>query len=92
MAYQTEENGYHARSFEDAFINENLEKLEEHNAEFDDFNFESESNIYELTKKVLKKYKKSDFAAKVLYLALTKNIEWNIPKYIKNGLEWILVD
>jgi len=92
ISYQIKENTYHARSFEDAFINANLEKLIENKDKFNDFDFESDTDIFELTKKVLTEFDKSKFASSILYLALTKNIDWNIPLYIKNGLEWIAQD
>ena len=36
--------------------------------------------------------KKSDFAFSLLYIALSKNIDWKMPLYIKNALEWIQND
>lgn len=48
------------------------------------------TDIYDLTERILKK--KSDFAFSLLYLALSKNIDWAIPLYIKNALEWIQND
>jgi len=47
-------------------------------------------DIYELTEEILDK--KSDFAFSLLYLALSKNIDWEMPLYIKNALEWIQND
>lgn len=92
ISYQTKEINYHARSFEDAFINVNLDKLQANKDKFENFDFESNTNIFELTKEVLKEFNKSKFASTILYLALAENIEWNIPQYIKNGLEWIARD
>lgn len=92
VSYQTRQNNYHARSFEDSFIAANLEKLVENKGIFEDFDFESTSNIFELTKEVLKEFDKSKFASTILYSALTENINWNIPQYIKTGLEWTAQD
>jgi len=90
--YQKQELGYHARSFEDAFINVNLELMKE---KINDINglknkddFKTETNIYELTKSVIDK--KSDFASALLFLVHTNDaIDWKMPLYIKEGLEWI---
>lgn len=89
LSYQIEENTYHARSLEDAFINANIDNLEKYKDKLQDFDFKCDTDIYELTKKVLKDFDKSNFASSILYLALTGNAEWNIPLYIKKGLEWI---
>ncbi|NQY30669.1 MAG: ATP-dependent endonuclease [Flavobacteriaceae bacterium] len=89
LSYQIEENSYHARSLEDAFIKANINNLEKHKVKLQDFDFKSDADIYELTKKVLKEFDKSNFASSILYLALTEDTEWNIPLYIKKGLEWI---
>lgn len=92
--YQTTENNYHARSFEDAFININLASIKTNREginglqNIDDLDIITD--IYDLTEKILKK--KSDFAFSLLYLALSKNINWAMPLYIKNALEWIQND
>lgn len=93
LSYQTEEGGYHARSFEDAFISlnkdillaniENIKGLKSNAKE----ELEGDKNFYELTEEIL--VKKSEFASSVLWLALTKNVEWVMPRYIKEGLTWI---
>ncbi len=93
IAYQSEEGDYHARSFEDAFISLNLSEIKSASraeklwglkcrAEL-----ESNTDIYMLTGKIIDK--KSDFAASLLFLALSGNIQWQTPLYIKEGLEWI---
>lgn len=90
--YQKQELGYHARSFEDAFINVNLDlmkdKINEINGLKNKDDFKTETNIYELTKSVIDK--KSDFASALLFLVHTNDaIDWKMPLYIKEGLEWI---
>jgi predicted ATP-dependent endonuclease of OLD family len=90
--YQKKEDGYHARSFEDAFIKKNYELIK---SKVDDIRglkckdeFNSETDIYELTKSVIDK--KSDFAASLLFLAHTdESVDWKMPSYIEEGLEWI---
>jgi predicted ATP-dependent endonuclease of OLD family len=94
LAYQIEDKGYHARSFEDAFININLDKIKEKIECLEGLRHKEEvgkiSDIYELTKKILKPNGKSDFSSSVLFLALSKEeISWEIPRYIKEGLLWI---
>jgi putative ATP-dependent endonuclease of the OLD family len=102
VKYQLKENGYHARSFEDAFISlnyaeicknkENIQGLK--NRKFLIEN--GEKNYYELTEKILSK--KSDFAASILLIALTQDdendekIDWVVPEYIKEGLKWLQKD
>lgn len=91
VSYQKIEKGYHARSFEDAFININLEKIKNN---LDDIkglsnenDFKQDMGIYELTNNTIEK--KSDFAASLLFLAHTKDTKWNVPLYIWEGLEWV---
>ncbi|MBO9459223.1 hypothetical protein [Labrenzia sp. R5_0] len=88
-----EENGYHARSFEDAFIAKNFEKIKNKKddlgglknvQEIDDFDG---GDYYALTERILDK--KSDFAGSLLYAALVEGETWETPKYIMDGLEWI---
>ncbi len=93
VAYQLEDNGYHARSFEDAFVNSNKLELKGVSDKLQGLknkdrlkNVES-ANVYELTDNVLTK--KSDFAASVLFIALTGEVNWVTPKYIEEGLKWI---
>lgn len=92
--YQISEDGYHARSFEDAFIKVNLTEVINQKDNLRGLQNKSElidtTELYDLTEKILKK--KSDFAFSLLYLALSKNIDWAMPLYIKNALEWIQND
>lgn len=95
IAYQIEECGYHARSFEDSFFCLNLKEIVENKkdgirgienkAEL----LESITDFFNATKRILKKDGKSDFASSVLFLALTGEVEWKTPLYIKEGLKWI---
>jgi len=93
VMYQKVENGYHARSFEDAFININKESIKSNKDEIAGLKnrneLDNDENIYSLTEKILDK--KSSFAASLLYLALSKDdeIQWKTPLYIKDGLSWI---
>ena len=92
VSYQKSESSYHARSFEDAFINVNLPLIKENIKGIHGLSnikdFETITDIYKLTDSVINK--KSDFAASLLFLAHTKDdIEWSVPSYIEEGLEWI---
>ena len=93
--YQNEENGYHARSFEDAFIHINKGKIKQKKDDLlglkktfklDD----ADINSYDLTNEILDK--KSDFASSILYQALVLEEAWETPKYIKDGLGWLCQD
>lgn len=94
LSYQTEEKGYHGRSFEDAFISVNIDTIKANRDKINGIkkkeNLDTDSNYYTLTQSILKDDGKSDFASSLLFLALSDdNIKWNIPSYIKGGLEWI---
>ena len=93
IAYQTEEEGYHARSFEDAFIhinrkfiNRKKEKLEslQNRSYFDN----TTKDAYDIAKECIKK--KTLFATDILYYGGKEFIRWKTPKYIKEGLLWLL--
>ena len=91
IAYQSNEKSYHARSFEDAFINVNLEKIKANlnaigglkNKE----EFDTCSDMYHLTEQVIDE--KSDFASALLFLTYAKGLKWKTPAYIWEGLEWL---
>ena len=90
--YQYEEEGYYPRSFEDAFINVNLAQLKHKKENLLGIKNEDEldenTDIYDLTQKIIDK--KSDFASSLLYIAYTEDdVEWAVPKYIKEGLSWL---
>ena len=92
VSYQCEENGYYPRSFEDAFINVNLTTLKDQQEQLlglkNKEEIDSNDDIYNLTQEIIDK--KSDFASSLLYIAYTdKKVEWTIPKYIEEGLEWL---
>ena len=92
VSYQCEENGYYPRSFEDAFINVNLTTLKDQQEQLlglkNKDEIDANDDIYNLTQEIIDK--KSDFASSLLYIAYTdKKVEWTIPKYIEEGLEWL---
>lgn len=96
VVYQIAENGYNAKSFEDAFIHvnrdfikakkENFKGLKNRN-HFDDAN----RNAYFLAEECIKK--KSHFALDILYHSNNNDLSnWQIPEYIKEGLLWLKRD
>lgn len=93
VAYQLAEAGYHARSFEDAFISINLDKVKVHKDKLaglkhrDTLDGFSGNDFCSLTDEIL--VKKSDFAGSVLYISLVEGESWRVPKYIIDGLKWI---
>jgi len=93
LAYQTKEGRYHGRSFEEAFISLNVQNLLDN---LNDLNglkscaekeLKNNKDFDDLTLKILDK--KSEFASSLLWIALTKDVKWNMPVYIKEGLVWI---
>jgi len=95
ICYQQEENTYHARSFEDAFIHLNREFVKGNKDTFQgiknasDFDDGGKSS-YDLADKCIKK--KTHFALDILYHSNENFSNWNIPAYIKNGLLWLKED
>jgi len=93
VCYQTEQNGYHGRSFEESFISLNAQKLLENISDLRGLNSNAENQLInntdydDMTEQILGK--KSEFASSLLWLALTKGIIWNIPNYFEEGLSWI---
>ncbi len=77
--YQTEEENHHARSFEEAFchINKNFP------------NKDDSDNAYDIAEKIPKK---TDFAIDILLKSKDDFSNWNTPKYIQKGLEWLKTD
>ncbi|MGL4676636.1 MAG: ATP-dependent nuclease [Brevinema sp.] len=92
ITYQIKENDYHARSFEDAFIHcnrdfiTNNEDLKNHFSQNNRENI-TEENAYILAERL--RSTKAEFAADILYCSLEDYSNWNIPQYIKEGLEWL---
>lgn len=95
ICYQQEENAYHARSFEDAFIHLNREFIKGNKSTFQGLKNASyfdddETSPYDLASWCIKK--KTHFALDILYHSNKDFSNWNIPAYIKNGLLWLKED
>lgn len=95
ICYQQEENAYHARSFEDAFIHINRAFVNDKKDEFQGLQNrklfdEAANDAYSLAASCIKK--KTHFALDILYHSDENLSNWNIPAYIKNGLLWLKED
>lgn len=95
ICYQQEEKGYHARSFEDAFISLNRDFISENKDSFrglknTNFFDDTSKEPYILADECIKK--KTYFALDILYHSDADFRNWKIPKYIKEGLLWLRED
>lgn len=94
IIYQTEQNGYNARSFEDAFIHINRQFIKDNIDSFKGLKnkklFENGTSTYELAEKCIKK--KTHFALDILYHSKKDFSNWEIPGYIYEGLLWLKKD
>tara|TARA_R110002111_G_scaffold41702_6_gene77183 strand:- start:118 stop:435 length:318 start_codon:yes stop_codon:yes gene_type:complete len=104
--YQIEENGYHARSFEDSFLHLNKEFIKSTNNDFPSItskwlkNYkEGDCDEFELAEKGINS--KPSFAIEILLNSKTEEVEdapdiefsnWETPLYIKTGLLWLKKD
>lgn len=92
VVYQTKENRYNARSFEDAFIHLNREFVKNNKENFrglqniEDFD-DANNNAYHLAQNCVKK--KTHFALDILFHSDERLSNWQIPAYIKEGLLWL---
>ncbi|WP_129021464.1 ATP-dependent endonuclease [Edaphocola flava] len=95
LCYQQEEDNYHARSFEDAFIHVNRAFVNNKKDEFQGLQNrklfdDCANNAYILAGSCVKK--KTHFALDILYHSDKEFSNWSIPAYIKNGLLWLKED
>ena len=93
IAYQTRENNYYARSFEDAFISLNYEFIKNNKDDFQGLKNRSyitgddENKYYEIARDCIDS--KGIFATDIIYYSDDNFTNWSIPKYIKDGLTWL---
>lgn len=103
LTFQTGiEGGYHPRSFEDAFINENRVFLEDHIDSFKSIQSEKAKESFRNTSVTPYKLaqlieKKTSFAMDILIAEQMNSAnggseEWNVPSYIERGLVWLARD
>ncbi|MCV6622024.1 MAG: ATP-dependent endonuclease [Cellvibrionaceae bacterium] len=98
VAYQTEENGFHARSFEDSFFSINKALLGTDSTDFPsltkkwfDKYIQGEIDAYEFSEKAVGS--KPSLAIEILLNSQEddgdKFSNWIVPEYIKEGLLWL---
>lgn len=89
IEYQIPEgNGsYHARSFEDSWLEINREFINSESTSLKDFpnKVEESESSYDLAEKI---GKKTGFALDIIFSTSGGN-QWNTPRYIREGLEWL---
>lgn len=95
ILYQMTENGYNARSFEDAFIHINRPFLIAHKDECRGLKNralldEADNGAYMLAASCI--LKKTHFALDIIYNSNADLSNWEIPAYIKSGLLWLKQD
>lgn len=92
LLFQKEENCYQARSFEDAFICNNLQFIIDHKNHFTSLKNiavldNSPPDFYDIADRCISS--KTSFAIDVLLYGGTHNEKWTTPLYIREGLEWL---
>jgi hypothetical protein len=92
IAFQFDENGYQASGFEDAFICRNTQFLVDNKTDFAGLKNRGSltaenTDYYALAKGCIDG--KTSFALDILLYGGDSQEKWNIPLYIKEGLEWL---
>lgn len=95
ITYQQQEEGNHARSFEESFIHINREWIKNQKETFKGIKnkeyFDDDAiGVYDLADECIDK--KTSFALDIIYNSDKKLSNWRIPKYIKDGLLWLKKD
>lgn len=93
LVFQKETNGYQARSFEDAFLCDNLQFIIDNKDNFAGLKNRNKlenlgNDYFNLAHDCINS--KTAFALDILLYGGSKNEKWNIPLYIKEGLEWLI--
>ncbi len=94
IVYQTEQNGYNPRSFEDAFfsITQNLDFVKSNIRRFNGLKnrrhfSDNTKDYYDFAIDCIEK--KTHFALDIIYNSNENLTNWEIPTYIKEGLLWL---
>lgn len=95
VIYQILDEGYSARSFEDAYIHINKAFIKANKESFvglqnRDYFDDDTKNSYQLADECVKK--KTHFAMDIIYQSDAEFSNWKIPAYIKEGLLWLKKD
>lgn len=93
LVFQKEANGYQARSFEDAFLCDNLQFILDNKDNFSGLKNRSKlrslgNDYFKMAHECINS--KTAFALDILLYGGSKNEKWSIPLYIKEGLEWLI--
>lgn len=97
VAYQTNENGFIARSFEDAFINtnktfflsEHIEVGEDNIFIKNEFSYLKNKDINEEIPDKFSSKQKTEFTFDIMSFDEDKYGAWKVPEYINEGLNWL---
>lgn len=97
VAYQTNENGFIARSFEDAFINtnkaffisEHIEVGEDNILIKNEFSYLKNKDINEEIPDKFSSKQKTEFTFDIMSFNEDKYGAWKVPEYINEGLIWL---
>ena len=92
LLFQKEEGGNQARSFEDAFINNNLQFIIDNKDNFTSLKSKdvlktTPPDYYNIADQCIES--KTSFALDILLYGGENNEGWTTPLYIKEGLEWL---
>lgn len=93
IAYQSEEESYQARSFEDAFLSLNLEFIKSKKDDFSSLKKKgtldsTPPDYFEIAENCIDK--KTEFATDILFYSDEGFAQWKTPAYINNGLLWLM--
>ena len=94
LLFQKEENGYQATSFEDAFLCCNLNFVENNKEHFEGLKNRNKLQVeavdyYALSNDCIDS--KTTFALDILMYGGKENEAWNLPLYIREGFEWLVM-
>ena len=100
VAYQTNENGFNARSFEDAFIytnktfflSQHIEEGKENYIIKNEFDYLKNKTIEDISKEIPDKFtskQKTEFTFDIMSFNEKEFGEWKVPAYISEGLIWL---
>lgn len=99
IAFQHKVAKYHARTFEDSFIYENIDNilkfknsinyLDSDSITKGNFKLEGKQFYDFVFRRLFNQNDKSNFASEVYMLGVTQKIDWMVPNYIKEGLSWL---
>lgn len=95
IIYQVNDEGYNARSFEDAYIHINKAFIKANKDDFEglqnrEYFDDDAKGSYVLAAECIKK--KTHFAMDIIYQSDAEFTNWKIPAYLKEGLLWLKKD